>query len=104
MLALVNEWSPFGDAVPDGPDAMHARRCAFVDYCAGSKLSVDVWDGGSLMQHGTCAVDLTGLLRQGRDSAEVMVEAPVFDHREATIDEVRAALEAPEREGRRESG
>ena len=89
-----------GDAVPDGPDAMHARRCAFVDYCAGSKLSVDVWDGGSLMQHGTCAVDLTGLLRQGRDSAEVMVEAPVFDHREATIDEAskgrrrRAALAA----------
>ena len=76
-----------GDKIPDGPDAMHARRCAFVDYCATQRLSVDVWDGSSLMQHGTCSIDLTGLLRQGRDSAEVMVEAPVLDHREATVDE-----------------
>ena len=89
-----------GDRVPDGHEAMHARRCDFVEYLAKGTLHVDVWDGDSLMQHGTAAIDLAGLLRQGRESAEVLMEAPVLDHRESVSEEAakgrkrRAALAA----------
>ena len=76
-----------GDAECEDHEAMHARRKRFVHYLANEQLHVDVWDGRSLMQHGTCAIDLDGLLRQGRESAEVIVEASVVDHREATARE-----------------
>ena len=76
-----------GDAECEDHEAMHARRKRFVHYIANEQLHVDVWDGRSLMQHGTCAIDLDGLLRQGRESAEVIVEASVVDHREATARE-----------------
>ena len=89
-----------GDRRCDAHDAMHARRVDFVEYLARDQLHVDVWDGSSLMQHGVASVDLAGLLRQGRESAEVLVEAHVMDHRERESGEAakgrrrRAALSA----------
>jgi hypothetical protein len=42
----------------------HARRMDFCRYLATRQLSVDVWDGDSLLQVGTASVDLRTLLRQ----------------------------------------
>ncbi|KAK3257716.1 hypothetical protein CYMTET_33209, partial [Cymbomonas tetramitiformis] len=50
-------------------------------------LSIDVFDGDSVLQHGTITVDLRGLLRQGREFSEVLLECPVLDHREAMPEE-----------------
>ena len=70
---------------------MDARRRAFVEYLARGQLHVDVWDAKTLIQHGTCAVDLRGLLRGGRESAEILVEANVVDHRDVDADDARAS-------------
>lgn len=43
---------------------VHARRMDFCRYLATRQLSVDVWDGDSLLQVGTASVDLRPLLRQ----------------------------------------
>ena len=64
---------------------------AFVEYLARGQLHVDVWDAKTLIQHGTCAVDLRGLLRGGRESAEILVEANVVDHRDVDADDARAS-------------
>ena len=80
-----------GDRTPDGHEAMDARRRAFVEYLAQGQLHVDVWDAKTLMQHGTCAIDLRGLLRGGRESAEILVEANVVDHRDVDADDARAS-------------
>ena len=80
-----------GDRTPDGFEAMDARRRAFVEYLARGQLHVDVWDAKTLMQHGTCAIDLRGLLRGGRESAEILVEANVVDHRDVDADDARAS-------------
>ena len=71
-----------------------ARRRAFVEYLARGQLHVDVWDAKTLMQHGTCAIDLRGLLRGGRESAEILVEANVVDHRDVDADDARAPARA----------
>eukprot|EP00798_Chlamydomonas_sp_ICE-L_P030492 gene30492-35510_t len=51
----------------------------FAQYLGAKKLSVDVWDGESLLQIGTATLDLQSLLRQGRDFAELLVEVPILD-------------------------
>ena len=68
-------------ATPVRTTAMHARRKRFVHYLANEQRR-DVWDGRSPQR-----VIADGLLRQGRESAEVIVEASVVDHREATARE-----------------
>ena len=54
----------------------------FCRYLSTRSLSVDVWDGASQLQLGTAQVDLRGLLRQGREFAEVFTEVrgPSRDH------------------------
>jgi hypothetical protein len=58
------------DDVAEGEEAQ-ARRMGFCHYLNSRSLSIDVFDGDSLLQVGTLAVDLQALLRQGREFAEV---------------------------------
>lgn len=57
--------------------AARERRAHFLEYLRSKSLSVDVWDGDSLLQIGTVSVALTGLLRQGREVAEVLCDCHV---------------------------
>lgn len=58
--------------------AAFEAHLAFASYLAARKLSVDVWDGQSLLQVGTASLELAPLLRQGREFAELLVEVPVM--------------------------
>jgi hypothetical protein len=58
--------------------AAHAAHMAFCRYLASHALPIDVWDAGSQLLLGSCAVQLAGLLRQGRPQAELLLELPVL--------------------------
>lgn len=59
----------------------------FCRYLQTRALSIDVFDAESLLQHGSLSVDLKGLLRQGREFSELLLECPVLDHRDAVPEE-----------------
>ncbi|GAQ82901.1 hypothetical protein KFL_001280210 [Klebsormidium nitens] len=63
--------------IEEAPAAARERRAHFVDYLRSKSLSVDVWDGDSMLQVGTVSVALAGLLRQGREVAEVLCDCHV---------------------------
>ena len=70
-----------GDAVADDAESVAARRASFARYVArGGPVSVDVWDAQSLLQVGVCELDVSALMRRGRDVADTLVEAFVRDH------------------------
>jgi nephrocystin-4 len=80
-----------GDAVADSAESIDARRASFARYLAdGPPVSVDVWDGTSLLQVGTCELDVSALARRGRDAADALVEAVVRDHRHHCADVLSA--------------
>ena len=91
-------------ALPLDPLKLLAERHAhFARYAAHRQLSVDMFDARSSLQIGTACVDLRGVLRQGREHAEVIVRAELFDALEAfTVQQASA----PARSGalRREGG
>eukprot|EP00899_Mesostigma_viride_P003285 jgi/Mesvir1/12958/Mv05971-RA.1 len=66
-----------GDAVD--PQAVSTRRMHFCRYLRDKELHVDVWDGASLLQVGTAPIKLRGLLRQGREVVEELLECVVLD-------------------------
>ena len=85
-----------GDAVADSAESIEARRVSFARYLAeGPPVSVDVWDGTSLLQVGTCELDVSALARRGRDAADALVEAVVRDHRDDVADVVSAVHSDP---------
>jgi nephrocystin-4 len=46
----------------------------FVNYVASKPLSVNVWDGDSLLLLGTIDIDLSPLLRQGKEAVQLVEE------------------------------
>ena len=79
-----------GDRTPDGFEAMDARRRASSSTSRGDNPRGRV-DAKTLEHAHACAVDLRGLLRGGRESAEILVEANVVDHRDVDADDARAS-------------
>ena len=55
------------------------RRRLF-EYLLERHLQIDVWDARTMLHVGTATVPLHGLLRQGRDVAEVLHEAAILRH------------------------
>lgn len=47
-----------------GPAAAHGRRMDFCRYLSARQMSIDIWDGDSLLQIGTSSLGLKPLLRQ----------------------------------------
>jgi hypothetical protein len=87
-----------GDAVADSAESVDARRASFARYLAeGPPVSVDVWDAESLMQVGTCELDVSPLLRGGRDATDALVEAIVVDHRQTSLAEKTDSATDPRR-------
>ncbi|KAK9823703.1 hypothetical protein WJX72_004791 [[Myrmecia] bisecta] len=70
---------PVGDGEDMSAGGMEDRLVHFCRYLATRSLSIDVWDGDSLLQVGSMSVDLRGLLRQGREFSESLLELPVYD-------------------------
>ena len=62
------------DSSTTHPDAPRA----FAEYLSYKNLYVDVWDGDSLMQIGSIAVEMRGLLRQGERVVKVANEYDVI--------------------------
>eukprot|EP00775_Hariotina_reticulata_P006048 gene6048-6286_t len=61
----------------DPGSAAFEGHMALCRYLATHTLTVDAWDGDSLLQLGSCAIPLQGLLRQGHEFAELLLEVPV---------------------------
>ena len=49
----------------------------FAAYLRTKALTVDVWDGDSMLQLGSASLALRGILRQGREFAELLAEVPI---------------------------
>ncbi|KAJ3087899.1 Nephrocystin-4, partial [Quaeritorhiza haematococci] len=56
------------------------RSAFFLRYMSENDLSIDIWDGDSLLYVGSSAVPLCGLLRQGRPGVLVEVDLDIFVH------------------------
>lgn len=67
--------------------AAYEANMQLCQYLASKKLSIDVWDGESLLQVGTASLDLPQLLRQGREFAELLIEVPILDQSMAAPDQ-----------------
>ena len=84
-----------GDAVADSAESIEARRVSFARYSPRATRFGGRVDGTSLLQVGTCELDVSALARRGRDAADALVEAVVRDHRDDVADVVSAVHSDP---------
>ncbi|KAI9003253.1 hypothetical protein BC832DRAFT_99374 [Gaertneriomyces semiglobifer] len=94
--------SHFTDPVLDQPLAIGVYRenqSAFAYYMAEKELTIDVWDGDSLLHIGTANVKLKDVLRQGLKAVAMDVDVDVVDYQmnNITLDvpELAAPVEPP---------
>ena len=73
--------------IKEGTTSVHE---ALITYLATKDLSVDVWDGDSLMHFGQARVRLASLLRQGKDTE---VFTPTLEVIHPGTGEIRASLQ-----------
>ncbi|CEF68902.1 Nephrocystin-4 [Strongyloides ratti] len=52
----------------------------FIKYLANSELSIDVWDGDSLVHLGTAVIPLKNLCRQGQTAVQTFIQAAVIQN------------------------
>ncbi|GAB4818554.1 hypothetical protein N2152v2_005600 [Parachlorella kessleri] len=67
-------------------------RLRAAQYLAERWLQVDVWDSTSLLQVGTFAVPLRGLLRQGQETVEVVYQCPLLDQAQALLQDTEPTV------------
>lgn len=82
-----------GSLVIDPMAMLAERHMQLANYAAHRQLSIDMFDAASSLQLGTASLSLQGLLRQGREHTEAVVQAPVFDAFEAfTVQQASAPV------------
>lgn len=52
----------------------------FINYLINSELSIDVWDGDSLVHLGTAVIPLKNLCRQGQTAVQTFIQAAVIQN------------------------
>lgn len=83
-------------------EGLKERTVKLCTYLLQKKLQLNVWDGKTMFQHGFAMVDLTSLLRQGRDVVEQLQEVEV--HKVGELDSEESQRDQDRNESLKLSG
>uniref|UniRef100_A0A0K0FZ34 Nephrocystin-4 (inferred by orthology to a human protein) n=1 Tax=Strongyloides venezuelensis TaxID=75913 RepID=A0A0K0FZ34_STRVS len=64
----------------DQSSFLHGKPDDFIKYLINSELSIDVWDGDSLVHLGTAVIPLKNLCRQGQPAVQIFIQAAVVQN------------------------